>query len=301
MNPPPVEADGRLADPSMTGPITPSMTPLVTPGSKPAGGTTPDDWESPVSGAILFARYAYPPNELGYCGPRDSRALLDYGADGTVDAGLVQLAQGFAGAWPYLELIARTTRIPSPLDRRVVEAYWLGSSLLDRIEMAAFGNALMERFRRTTGTKGWSAMSEAVPAGAVPSHSFHVFGVYPWVGLLRTGRAQAPLEHLDKCRIRWGRVISTEGDQVTVLSRPLTYEDGDLGLGDLRPETVRRSLDGVGFLEPFRPGEWVAMHWGWVCDRLSRRQLRMLQRSTLRQLEITNRKVVHSGPRTALG
>jgi len=43
------------------------------------------------------------------------------------------------------------------------------------------------------------------------------------------------------------------------------------------------------------------MHWGWVCDRLSRRQLRMLQRSTLRQLEITNRKVVHSGPRAALG
>ncbi|MGW1020020.1 DUF6390 family protein, partial [Streptomyces niveus] len=27
-------------------------------------------------GAVLFARYAYPPNELGYCGPADSAALL---------------------------------------------------------------------------------------------------------------------------------------------------------------------------------------------------------------------------------
>jgi hypothetical protein len=261
----------------------------------------PPNDESPVSGAILFARYAYPPNALGYCGPQDHGALLQYGAHGTVDRGLVQLAQGFAGAWPYLELIARATRIPSPLHRRVVEGYWLGSSLLDSIDMATFGNSLQERFRRRAGARGWSSLAEAVPAGAVPSHSFHVFGVYPWVGLLRTGRAETPLEHLDRCRIRWGQVVSVDGDQVTVLSRPLTYEHGDIGLGDLRPETVRRAVDGVGFLEPFRSGDAVSMHWDWVCDRLSRRQLRMLQRSTLRQLEITNRKVDHSGPRTALG
>lgn len=300
MNPPLVAPRDPAPDPIMAGPPAPGAR-LARTGSVPAAVPLPEEPESPVSGAILFARYAYPPNELGYCGPTDSRALLDYGADGTVDRGLVELAQGFSGAWPYLELIARTTGIRSPLDRRVVEAYWLGSSLLDQIEMAAFGNALMERFRRKTGTRGWSAMSEAIPAGAVPSHSFHVFGVYPWVGLLKGGRAEVPLEHLNRCRIRWGRVVATEGDQVTVLSRPLTYEHGDVGLGDMRPETVRRSLDGVGFLEPFRSGEWVSMHWGWVCDRLSRRQLRMLQRSTLRQLDITNKRVAHSGPRADIG
>jgi len=259
-----------------------------------------DGPETLTSGAILFARYAYPPNELGYCGPQDHRALLDYGAEGTVDRGLLQLAQGFAGAWPYLEFIAGATGIRAPLDRRVVEAYWLGGDLLDAIDMARFGNALTDRFRKRAGA-GWGYLAEAIPVGAVPNHAFHVFGVYPWVGLLQTGRADTPLEQLEKCRIRWGQVISTEGDQVSVLSRPVTYDGTDIGLGERRLETVRRSIDGLGFLDAFRPGDWVSMHWGWVCDRLSRRQLQLLQRSTLRQFEITNRRVVHSGPRNAIG
>ena len=258
----------------------------------------PDGPESPVAGAILFARYAYPPNELGYCGLPDAGALLQYGAEQRIDRGLVELAHGFAGAWPYLELIAGATGIRSPLDRRVVEAYWLGTELLDGIDMVAFGNSLADRFRRRAG-RGWTALAETVPVGARPNHAFHVFGVYPWVGLLRSGRAETPLEHLDRCRIRWGQVVSSEGDEVTVLSRPLTYDGRDLGLGDQRLETARRARDGVGFLDPFRPGEWVSLHWGWVCDRLSRRQLAQLRRSTLRQLQVTN-GVEHPGARAAI-
>jgi hypothetical protein len=259
-----------------------------------------DSIEIPTNGAILFARYAYPPNELGYCGPPDHQALLEYGAEGTVDPGLVELARGFAGAWPYLEFIAGATGIRTPLDRRVVEAYWIGGDLLDRIDLVAFGNSLVERFRRRAGS-GWSSLAEAIPVGAVPNHAFHVFGVYPWVGLLRTGRSSTPLDHLDQCRIRWGQVVSTDGDEVTVLSRPLSYDGTDIGLGERRLETVRRAVDGVGFLDPFRPGDWVSMHWGWVCDRLSRRQLHLLRRSTLRQFEITNRRVAHSGVRAEIG
>lgn len=273
----------------------------------PVAPTFPPDLPEPTdgpdvltNGAILFARYAYPPNELGYCGSPDHRALLDYGSGGLVDRGLVQLAQAFSGAWPYLEFIAGTTGIRSPLDRRVVEAYWLGGSLLDTIDMQAFGNSLLDRFRKRAG-KAWGYLAEAIPVGAVPNHSFHVFGVYPWVGLLHTGRADTPLEHLDKCRIRWGQVVSSDGDQVTVLSRPLTYDGTHIGLGERRLETARRSVDGLGFLDVFQPGEWVSLHWGWVCDRLSRRQLHLLRRSTRRQFEITNRRVAHNGPRVVIG
>ena len=42
------------------------------------------------------------------------------------------MAREFAGAWPYLELIAHGTGLDDPLDRRVVEAYWVGSPRLDR-------------------------------------------------------------------------------------------------------------------------------------------------------------------------
>ena len=252
-----------------------------------------------TSGAILFARYAYPPNELGYCGPADHQALLHYGADGRSTLASSSLPRGSPARGRTSSSSPARRASASPLDRRVVEAYWLGGPSSTH-RHGRFGNSLLDRFRRRAG-RDWGYLAEAIPEGAVPNHAFHVFGVYPWVGLLRTGRADTPLEHLDKCRIRWGQVVSTEGDQVTVLCRPLTYDGIDIGLGDRRLETARRSVDGVGFLEPFRPGEWVSLHWGWVCDRLSRRQLHLLQRSTLRQFEITNRRVVHSGPRAAIG
>jgi hypothetical protein len=247
-----------------------------------------------ADGPLLFARYAYPPNELGYCGPDDHRALLEYAAMGTVDPGLAHLARGFAGAWPYLELIAGATGVGQPLDRRVVEAYWLGSSLLDRVDMTTFGNALLERFRSRAGA-GWGYLAEAIPVGALPTHSFHVFGVYPWVGLLRGERSEHPLHVLERCRIRWGKVLSVDGDQAVVLSRPLTWDGHQLALGAHRPETVTRGLDGAGLTAVVAPGDWVSMHWGWICDRLSRRQLANLRRYSLLQLDVTNHRVSRPG------
>ncbi|MBA2528799.1 MAG: hypothetical protein H0V19_02360 [Euzebyales bacterium] len=165
--------------------------------------------------------------------------------------------------------------------------------------MTVFGNALMDRFRRQTG-RHWTHLAEAIPAGSVPHHSFHVFNVYPWVGLLGQGRGE-PLEILQRCRIRWGQVVTVVGDQVVVRSRPLRYDGRRLTLGAAELETVTCALDGVGLAAGLSSGEWVGMHWGWVCDRLSRRQLVNLRRFTLRQLHITNDRVAHSGPAQVLG
>src|SRR3954451_5699142 len=78
-----------------------------------------------VPGPIRFARYAYGPNRLGYCGPDAADELLGEAAAGGDLRRIRELAQGFEGAWPYLELIARSNGIAGPLDGRVVEAYWL--------------------------------------------------------------------------------------------------------------------------------------------------------------------------------
>ncbi|MBW3576275.1 MAG: hypothetical protein KY462_00760 [Actinobacteria bacterium] len=250
---------------------------------------------SPPAGPVLFARYAYPPNQLGYCGPEDHGALLDYGAAQVSDPGLVQLARAFTGPWPYLRLIAGAAGIDDPFDRRVVEAYWIGNGLLDRVAATDFGKAVWERFRRVAGRR-WDHLAEAIPAGAVAHHSFHVFGVYPWVGLLESGRSDHPLHQLDRCRIRWGRVVTSLGDQVLVRARLLQWDGSELSLGEPEPETVARAVDGLGFVEDLQPGDWVSMHWDWVCDRLDQRQLTNLRRYTTRQLEITNRRVAHSGP-----
>lgn len=250
---------------------------------------------SVVAGLAMFARYAYPPNERGYCGPADHRELFEYAAAGTADGGLVRLARAFTGPWPYLTLIAGANGIDDPFDVRVVEAYWVGNELLDRVDVADFGRA-MEDYHKPRAGGSWRYLAEGVPAGSSCHHSFHVFGVYPWVGLLVESHRGEPLEILDRCRIRWGRIHAVAGEQVVVESRPLTWDGLRLGLGEPAPETVQRGTAGVSLPTPLEPGDWVALHWSWVCDRLTARQLRNLQRYTARQLEITNDRVAHSGP-----
>ena len=251
-------------------------------------------------GALLFVRYAYPPNSLGFCGPADSTALREYAAAGVVDRGLVELARTFAGAWPYLELIAGGCGIRDPLDRRVVEAYWVGNSLLDAIPLPHIANSLQERFRHRTGRQfGW--LADGVLAGGVPHHSFHVFGVYPWVGLLGDDRkASHALTVLDRCRIRWGQVTALHGDLAVVRSRPLEWDGRHLGLGEPREETATVAVAGVGHASPITAGDWVSLHWDWVCDRLTWPRLRALRAYTLRHLDLVNHRVEHSGPAAAL-
>ena len=252
------------------------------------GMTGPDQ-----AGAHMFVRYAYPPNALGYCGPDSFR---DYAEAGVVDQGLVKQVQAFSGAWPYLELIATGCGISDPLDQRVVEAYWVGNDLLDRVALGQLGDSMAERFRKQVGNK-FQFLAEGVLAGGVPHHSFHVFGVYPWVGLLGNDRmTKHALTVLDRCRVRWGKVIAAHGDQTTVESRPLGWDGRLLSLGEPATETARLALDGTMLAGDIGPGDWVALHWDWVCDKLTDRQLRALRTYTMRHLDMVNHRVDHPGP-----
>jgi Family of unknown function (DUF6390) len=248
----------------------------------PAGGQ---------SGSLRFARYAYPPNELGYCGPDLSRQLLEQVAAGVDDGDLRRIARGFDGAWPYLRLIAGANGIADPLDARVVEAYWVGNELLTRVSPQLMGSSLESRFRGRVGSS-WSRLSAPVSAGALPHHSFHVFGVYPWVGLLREGQVDAPLRVLDRCRVRWGKVLSTSGGLATVRFRPLTWDGRCLGLGLPVVEKAMLSTDDLGLAGPVAPGDWVSLHWEWVCERLDSRALAALRGHTLRELRLVNSAAV---------
>jgi hypothetical protein len=241
----------------------------------------------PAPGPVVFARYAFPPNSHGYCGPVDHESFFEYGVAGA-DDGLRALARQFEGAWPYLELIAGATGLDDPLDRRVVEAYWVGSPRLDLVSTRAVGDSVEERFRALAGS-GFSQLTDTVLAGGVPHHSFAVFCVYPWTGLLRSGRGEKHALHvLDRCRIRWGKVIAVRGDQVVVESSPLTWDGRRLALGANVTESAVRSVAGVGMVGDLRTGDWVSLHWEWVCDRLSERQVRLLREYTLRHLRIVN-------------
>ena len=112
---------------------------------------------------MLFARYAFPPNQHGYCGPGRLRRLLQPGVAGD-DRGLRADGPGVRRRLPYLELIADGTGLADPLDRRVVEAYWVGSPRLDRVGVRAVGDSMEDRFRRPRGPL-FGSLTEGVLAG----------------------------------------------------------------------------------------------------------------------------------------
>jgi hypothetical protein len=241
-----------------------------------------------AAGPLLFARFAYPPNSLGYCGPDDSAALLGHTTAGESGPDLTTLARQFAGAWPYLELIAASAGREDPLDRAVVEAYWIGNRLLHRVDRHAFAMHLAGRFEARAG-RGLENLATLALLGAVPHHNFHVFGVYPWVGLLRAGLStEDPLRILNACRVRWGRVHSVHNGLAEVASRPLTWDGRTLQLGSPRTEDVLCSSARGSLTPVVRPGDIVAMHWDWICDVLDAQRLGSLISFTTRILQMSN-------------
>lgn len=244
-----------------------------------------------MNGATLFARFALPPNAAGYCGPDDTTLLEELlRAQGEGLDELRHTAEAFAGAWPYLELIGGTNGL-DPLDPLVVEAYWLGNHLLDRIDMLTWGNALQHRFQPRAGG-GFESIASALLAGGSPSHAFHVFCVYPWVGLLRSGIPGPALRVLDRCRIRTGCAVGVEGHHTIVESRHLEWTGRDLRLGAPRIEGALTASD--PHLE-IATGDLVALHWDHICQVISPQQLARTRALEEQHIALANRQVGWDG------
>ena len=234
------------------------------------------------AGAILFARYAFPPNRLGHCGPEASDTIREYILAARSDGGLVALERRFEGAYPYLKLIAGANAIADPFDRRVVEAYWIGNACLDHVGQSAFYKSLVERFRPRMGSRAFHWLSAQIAEGARPHHNFHVFDVYLKAGLHRDPHADVSLAHLDQCRISWGKIVTVAGPELVVRRRPLVLRQGRLWLDP--PQEVRVRWHGGAAA----PGENVSLHWDWACEVLRPAALRALVRETAASLENAN-------------
>ncbi|NND83746.1 MAG: hypothetical protein HKN46_01205 [Acidimicrobiia bacterium] len=232
-------------------------------------------------GPTTFARFAYPPNELGLCGPDDGE-LIGAVAEGAPNAEIHQALRGFTGAYPYLRFISEQRGVGDPLAADVVESYWLAHGSEASADLLDFGNHLRETFLPRMGSDwmGFTSQLESMPH---PTHAFHVLAVYPWLGKLREGMVEPSLRILDRCRVRWGRIESVDGLSATASSSPLTWEDGTLSLGDPVVEEVRLYA-GLGAVA----GDAVALHWDWACAVLDDPRLTSLRNDTHRVLAAAN-------------
>lgn len=229
---------------------------------------------TPETGQTLFGRYAYPPNELGYCGPSEGHGATDLAAH----------AEEFDGAWPYLAAIAEAMGAARALDAEVVASYWIGGPALSKVDPGQ----LLTRLR-TAFTGHMTGLLDIVPATSdvLAHHSFHVFVVYPWMRFLRRDPHVA-LGVMQDCRIRWGTVESVADDHVVISSRPLLFENDLLVLGQLRTERVHWRKGDISLTPAPPPGAVVSAHWDWVCATLDEDQCTALASATHSTLELVN-------------
>lgn len=236
-----------------------------------------------TDGCLDFIRYGFMPNHLGYCGGNENEVLFEHATDGRSDARLGPMLARFTGAVPYLRTIAAAAGIRDCFDPRVVEAYWLGNELLEQVEVAELYRNLETRFGRDLPASVRAQVLGKAPQGAKPFHLFHVLDVYRHLEAQEVGMAA-----MESCRISWGRVATVEPGALVVDRQPLHLEGQRLVLGPARKERVLRSLEGRGFAEQARVGDWVSIHWGWTCEVLDARQLANLRRWSDHHLALAN-------------
>jgi len=117
-------------------------------------------------------------------------------------------------------------------------------------------------------------------------HSFHVFNVFT-----RTGHHAIAhtLHTMDECRISWGKVLESKPEaqktMIRIKSQKLIYEVGQLKLVPWIREVVVVADD---LKEQYMPGDWVSVHWGFVCDRLTLTQVQRLRWYTRHHLQLAN-------------
>jgi hypothetical protein len=231
------------------------------------------------AGHALFARYAFPPNELGYCGPPDADVLLR----GDNAADVAASAKEFDGAWPYLNAIADAVGRHDPLDEDVVRSYWVGGPMLADVDPVTLQTRLRAAFTgQVTGL-----LADLPDGHALAHHSFHVFVVYPWVRFLDRDPT-TPLKVMQDCRVRWGSVQAVDDDWAVVTTQPLTYADRILALGEPADERLRWRKDGTSLAPRPAVGQTVSAHWDWICGALTDEESAALAAATQLTLDVVN-------------
>lgn len=108
---------------------------------------------------------------------------------------------------------------------------------------------------------------------------------------MRGERNGLSVEWMDACRISWGHVVDVDPGHLTVRRQPLALSSSGLVLGPEEQVRVESQLDGKGFVNAVGPGDTVAIHWSWACERLTASAQSRLKASTHRYLAIANHTI----------
>jgi len=234
-----------------------------------------------MSGASLSLLYGYMPCHLGLCGPEDKKRkaiIKEYlQSDGKSEKNIRAIIKEFKGAYPYYKLIARANKISDSFDFKVVEAYWVGNSLLEKVKVSAYAKMMEEDFLPMG--KMPREKIERLPKRAIPYHNFHVL----FIGSV-TGRFNETRAGLDLCRASWGKVVKIEKNKIIISRQPLKF-GRKITLGKSGLKKINWNKD---ILPEVKEGDWISIHWGTAIEKLDKKKLENIKKYTNHTLKIIN-------------
>ena len=237
-------------------------------------------------GIIRCARYGFMPNHLTFCGPDKNKDLFHYCHSQNVDQGLKNILEEFQTLYPYLKFIAKQNMIKDPFDKDVIEAYWIGNHLLENISKSKLHDYLIDdlNVKKKFTLQSMNKLKNKIGSGAKANHNFHVLSI--WKNINEIDSMQT-LSSMDLCRISWGKVKKVNKSSLEVKYNPLVFNDR-LSLGEPISYKVNYKIDNKGFILNPKVGDWVSMHWGFVCEILSNLQVANLKKYTLESISLSN-------------
>ena len=104
-----------------------------------------------MPGVKLAALYGIYPHLLGFCGPlekSETKIILDFLSGFNVpEKKIRKILKEFKGAYFYYKLIAKSNKIKNPFDEKVVRAYWIGNSLLEKVKIKDLKKMIANDFK----------------------------------------------------------------------------------------------------------------------------------------------------------
>lgn len=224
----------------------------------------------------LAARFALPPNSLGYCG-RDSAPERFKSCISNSDcAGVETEIEKFIVLHPYLKTISELTG-KSKFSYDVIESYCIGNDLLVDLNKSLDNKVnkngydlLMDNFLEQ-GVPEWfvAELKDQKPKEFIPTHLFQVL----YVGVGRaSGSVPFNLETINNCMIRWGEVIDITGQQVQANLKSLEVVNNKYKLVNKEAQAMYNSQITPNLVK----GDLVAVHWKQVIIKPSSNQLEKL-------------------------
>jgi hypothetical protein len=222
----------------------------------------------------LCARFAFSPNQLGYCGLDSAqKAFYDCIVNGKCEAVREEMKQ-FKALYPYLKTIGEVLN-KDWLDYEVVEAYWLGNESLKKFKPEHYEILIKNLAAQGLPDFFIEEIGKKKPKTFIPLHLFNVLHI--GVGQI-TGSVKYNLENVNNCMVRWGEVLETDEKRksVQVMLKSLINPKSGYQITNIKYQIIYVPE----FLPDLIKGSTVAVHWGQVVKVLEKVEVENLEKWT---------------------